>query len=71
LDGVAFYTMEFVEGTDLARRLQSGGPLPVAEKGIVHRDIKPSNLPPRKSEFQTLCRENSLRTLSERESRIC
>jgi serine/threonine protein kinase/Tfp pilus assembly protein PilF len=31
LDGQCFYTMEFVEGETLAKRIQRSGPLPVAE----------------------------------------
>ncbi len=60
LDGHPFYSMQYVEGTTLARLL-TGGPLPardaatilaqVAEavqaahaRGILHRDLKPSNI---------------------------
>ncbi len=59
-DGHPFYSMQFVEGTTLAKRL-SGGPLPAREaaalvakvadavqaahdRGILHRDLKPSNI---------------------------
>ena len=59
-DGVHFLIMEWVDGEDLARRLDSG-PLPVDDalricaqvaralqaahdRGIVHRDLKPANI---------------------------
>jgi len=59
-NGFPYFTMEFVEGGSLARKLK-GGPLPVRQaaamievlarasheahlKGIVHRDIKPANI---------------------------
>ncbi len=59
-EGQAFFTMQFVEGTTLARRL-AAGPLPAREaaecllaicgavhqahqQGLLHRDLKPSNI---------------------------
>ncbi|MBI2192519.1 MAG: serine/threonine protein kinase [Planctomycetes bacterium] len=59
-DGMPYFTMRFVEGTTLARRL-SDGPLPPREaaalllpvcraidyahgRGVLHRDLKPSNI---------------------------
>ena len=59
-DGQPFYSMRFIEGTTLAKRLQAG-PIPpregamllarVAEavqaahaRGVLHRDLKPSNI---------------------------
>ena len=59
-DGHPFYSMQFVEGTTLAKRLLAG-PLPVREaatllarvadavevahsRGVLHRDLKPSNI---------------------------
>jgi serine/threonine-protein kinase len=59
-DGLPFYSMQFVEGTTLARRL-AAGPLPPREaatllakvadavqaahdRGVLHRDLKPSNI---------------------------
>jgi hypothetical protein len=59
-DGHPFYSMQFIEGTTLARRL-SAGPLPPREaatllakvadavqaahaRGVLHRDLKPSNI---------------------------
>jgi serine/threonine-protein kinase len=60
LDGLPFYSMRFIEGTTLARRL-AAGPLPPREsaallarvadavqaahdRGVLHRDLKPSNI---------------------------
>lgn len=59
-DGGLFYAMEYVEGTDLARRMEGGAvPWPEAVEilrqladalehahsaGVVHRDLKPSNI---------------------------
>jgi serine/threonine-protein kinase len=60
LDGQPFFTMQYVEGTTLARRL-SDGPMPGLEaarllipvcraihyahdRGVLHRDLKPSNV---------------------------
>jgi len=59
-DGLPYFTMSFVEGTTLARRL-ADGPIPPAEaaallapvaraidyahrRGVLHRDLKPSNI---------------------------
>ncbi len=59
-DGLPFYSMQFVEGTTLAKRL-AAGPLPAREaaallakvadavqaahdRGVLHRDLKPSNI---------------------------
>ena len=59
-DGHPFYSMQFVEGTTLAKRL-AAGPLPAREvaglvakvaeavqaaheRGVLHRDLKPSNI---------------------------
>jgi serine/threonine-protein kinase len=59
-DGLPFYSMQFVEGTTLSRRL-AGGRLPPREaatlvakvadavqaahdRGVLHRDLKPSNI---------------------------
>src|SRR5262245_41897553 len=60
VDGLPFFTMELVEGGDLATRIQNNrpGPLEAAriaaqlargvhaahEAGILHRDLKPSNV---------------------------
>src|SRR5262245_32686687 len=60
VDGQHYFTMEFIEGTSLARKL-AAGPLPsrvaaayvrkiaravhhAHRQGIVHRDLKPSNV---------------------------
>jgi serine/threonine-protein kinase len=59
-EGMPFYSMQFIEGTTLARRLADGGVQPrdgarllakVADaihaahaRGVLHRDIKPSNI---------------------------
>jgi serine/threonine-protein kinase len=59
-EGLPFYSMQFIEGTTLARRLADGGVQPrdgarllakVADaihaahaRGVLHRDIKPSNI---------------------------
>lgn len=59
-DGLPFYSMQFIEGTTLSRRL-AAGPLPAREsarllaavaeaveaahvRGVLHRDLKPSNI---------------------------
>ncbi|MFM8733991.1 MAG: serine/threonine-protein kinase [Pirellulales bacterium] len=59
-DGIPFYSMRFIEGTTLAKRL-AAGPLPPREaaailakvadavqaahdRGVLHRDLKPSNI---------------------------
>lgn len=59
-DGLPFYSMRFIEGTTLAKRL-AAGPLPPREaasilakvadavqaahdRGVLHRDLKPSNI---------------------------
>lgn len=60
VDGLPFYSMQFVEGTTLAKRLAAGPLAPreaaellakVAEavqaahdRGVLHRDLKPSNI---------------------------
>lgn len=60
LEGYPFYSMQYVEGTTLARRL-AAGPIPAREtatimaqvaeavhvahsRGVLHRDLKPSNI---------------------------
>lgn len=60
VDGIYYYTMEYIEGQDLGR-LIAAGPLPVRRavilalkvaraldhahgKGVVHRDLKPGNI---------------------------
>jgi eukaryotic-like serine/threonine-protein kinase len=60
VDGQHFFTMEFIEGSNLARKV-AGGPIPsrmaagyvrkiaravhhAHKQGIVHRDLKPSNV---------------------------
>ena len=59
-DGLPFYSMQYIEGTTLSRRL-AAGPLPAREsarllasvaeavetahaRGVLHRDLKPSNI---------------------------
>jgi serine/threonine-protein kinase len=59
-DGIPFYSMRFIEGTTLAKRLAQG-PMPAREaarllakvadavhaahvRGVLHRDLKPSNI---------------------------
>jgi len=60
VDGMAYLAMEFLEGTDLRKRVQQGAIPPVEaveiacqvaeglafahQRGVVHRDIKPANI---------------------------